>query len=150
MQFCYLLIRIAFVNPLWFFCITELHAGLSKLSVFLQNTLPKECLSSEAEFCRKECLTIVERMNDFLKNPKNNNHKDNMLLNAGLSISSQSLNEANEFNGVSTEKIPRSGSLPDISSYQSENYEEWQVTTTLKVCFIIFSLGYSLMSQTYM
>ncbi|XP_068754571.1 uncharacterized protein [Montipora capricornis] len=112
---------------------TELHSGLSKLSVFLQNTLPKECLSSEAEFCRKECLTIVERMNDFLKNPKNNNHKDNMLLNAGLSISSQSLDEANEFNGVSTEKIPRSGSLPDIySSYQSENYEEWQVTTTLK------------------
>ncbi|XP_068754572.1 uncharacterized protein [Montipora capricornis] len=113
--------------------LVELHSGLSKLSVFLQNTLPKECLSSEAEFCRKECLTIVERMNDFLKNPKNNNHKDNMLLNAGLSISSQSLDEANEFNGVSTEKIPRSGSLPDIySSYQSENYEEWQVTTTLK------------------
>ncbi|XP_068699292.1 uncharacterized protein [Montipora foliosa] len=113
--------------------LVELHAGLSKLSVFLQNTLPKESLSSEAEFCRKECLTILERMNDFLKNPKNNNHKDNMLLNAGLSISSQSLDEANEFNGVSTEKIPRSGSLPDIySSYQSENYEEWQVTTTLK------------------
>ena len=71
-------------------------------------------------------------MNNSLNNMKNNNLKDGSLLNAGLSLSSQSLNETNEFNGISEEGIPRSESLPDMSS--CENSETWQASRTKKVC----------------
>lgn len=74
---------------------------------------------------------------------KNNNLKDSSLLNAGLSLSSQSLDETNEFNGIGEEGIPRSGSLPDMSSCgQSENSEPWQASRTKKVCISIFFYFY--------
>ena len=114
---------------------TEFHAGLSKLSDFLQNILPKELLSSEADFQRKECITVVEGMNESLNNMKNNNLKGDKLLNAGLSVSSHSINDTNYINGTGEERIPRSGSLPDISNSQSENSEDWQTNRTTKVCF---------------
>lgn len=70
---------------------------------------------------------------------KNNNLKDDSLLNAGLSLSSQSLNETNDINGISEEGIPRSESLPDMSSCgQSENSETWQASKTKKVCISDF------------
>lgn len=72
---------------------------------------------------------------------KNNNLRDDSLLNAGLSLSSQSLNETSEFNGIGEEGIPRSGSLPDMSSYgQSEDSEFWQTSRTKKVCIFSFFL----------
>ena len=79
-------------------------------------------------------------MNNSLNNMKNNNVKDDSLLNAGLSVSSQSLDETSDLNGIVEDGIPRSGSLPDISSYgQSEDSESWQVSKTKKVCtFNIF------------
>ncbi|XP_074627421.1 uncharacterized protein LOC141885401 isoform X5 [Acropora palmata] len=55
-----------------------------------------------------------------------------MLLNAGLSLSSQSLHYENEINGSSEERITRSGSLPDIPTCQVENSKEWQATRALK------------------
>lgn len=69
---------------------------------------------------------------------KNNNLKDEKLLNAGLSVSSQSLNDTNEFNGITEEGLPRSGSLPDIPTSQLENSYEWQVTRATKVCYILW------------
>ena len=68
---------------------------------------------------------------------KNNNLKQDTLLNAGLSVSSQSLNDTNEFNSINGAEvgIPRSGSLPDISNSQSENSEDWPATRTKKVGF---------------
>ena len=67
----------------------------------------------------------------------NNNLKEDSLLNAGLSISSQSLNDTNnEFDGIGEEGIPRSGSLPDMSCYgQSEDAETWQASGKKKVHF---------------
>lgn len=117
------------------FSFTEFHTGLSKISAFLHNTLPKEPLSPEAELHRKECITIVEGMSNSLNNMKNNNVKEDKLLNAGLSVSSQSLNDTNDFYDIAEETIPRSGSLPDIPTCQLENSEEWQATRALKVCF---------------
>ena len=77
-------------------------------------------------------------MNNSLNNMKNNNFKDGSLLNAGLSLSSQSLDATNEFDGISEEGIPRSESLPDMSSCdQSENSETWQISRTKKVCISI-------------
>ena len=65
--------------------------------------------------------------------------RDDSLLNTGLSLSSQSLNDTSAFNGVGEEGIPRSGSLPDMSSYgQSENSDSWQ-TRTKKVCIFYFN-----------
>lgn len=126
------------------FYFTEFQTGLSKLSIFLQNILLKESLSCEADTHRKECITLVEGMNNSLNNMKNNNLKDGSLLNAGLSLSSQSLNETNEFNGISEEGIPRSESLPDMSSCgQSENSETWQASRTKKVCMSILFLLWS-------
>ena len=119
------------------FFVTEIHTALSKLSVFLQNTLPKESLSPDAEFCRKECVSVVERITYFLNSSKNNSHTDKMLLNAGLSLSSQSLHDENEINGSSEERITRSGSLPDIQTCQVENSKEWQATRALKVHTIV-------------
>ena len=118
-----------------FLSFTEFHTGLYKLSAFLHNTLPKESLSPEAELHRTECITIVEGMSNSLNNMKNNNLKEDKLLNAGLSVSSQSLDDTYmyEFNGG--EGIPRSGSLPDIPTCQLENSEEWQASRALKVCF---------------
>ncbi|XP_078372679.1 uncharacterized protein LOC144656323 isoform X3 [Oculina patagonica] len=76
-------------------------------------------------------------MNNSLNNMKNNNLRDDSLLNAGLSLSSQSLNETSEFNGIGEEGIPRSGSLPDMSSYgQSENSESWQTGRTKKGSYL--------------
>lgn len=121
------------INDVFFF--TGFRTGLSKISAFLHNTLPKEPLSPEAELHRKECVTIVEGMSNSLNNMKNNNLKEDKLLNAGLSVSSQSLNGTNEFNDIVEEGIPRSGSLPDIPTCQLENSEEWQATRALKVCF---------------
>ena len=118
------------------FYFTEFQAGFSKLGIFLQNILLKESLSCEADTHRKECITLVEGMNNSLNNMKNNNLKDGSLLNAGLSLSSQSLNETNEFNGISEEGIPRSESLPDMSS--CENSETWQASKTKKVCISTF------------
>ena len=92
----------------------------------------KESLSCEADTSRKECISLVEGMNNSLNNMRNNNLKDGSLLNAGLSLSTQSLNETNEFNGVSEEGIPRSESLPDMSS--CENSETCQASRTKKVC----------------
>ena len=81
----------------------------------------------------------MEGMNNSLNNMKNNNLRDDSLLNAGLSLSSQSLNETSEFNGIAEEGIPRSGSLPDMSSYgQSDNSESWQASRTKKVCIFSF------------
>lgn len=72
-------------------------------------------------------------MNSSLNNMRNNNLKEGKLLNAGLSVSNQSLNDSSEFkNGVREEGIPRSGSLPEIN--QSDNLEDWQGTRTTKVC----------------
>lgn len=119
------------------FFVTEFHTALSKLSVFLQNTLPKESLSPDAEFCRKECVSVVERITYFLNSSKNNSLTDKMLLNAGLSLSSQSLHDENEINCSSEERITRSGSLPDIPTYQVENSNEWQATRALKVHTIV-------------
>ena len=120
------------------FYFTEFQTGLSKLSIFLQNILLKESLSCEADTHRKECIILVEGMNNSLNNMKNNNLKDGSLLNAGLSLSSQSLHESNGFNGISEEGIPRSESLPDMSSCgQSEDSETWQASRTKKVCICI-------------
>ena len=79
-------------------------------------------------------------MNNSLNNMKNNNLKDDSLLNAGLSLSSQSLNETYiDVIGISEEGIPRSESLPDMSSCgQSENSETWQASRTKKVCISDF------------
>ena len=77
-------------------------------------------------------------MNSSLNNMRNNNLKEGKLLNAGLSVSNQSLNDTSEFkNGVREEGIPRSGSLPEIN--QSDNLEDWQATRTTKVCDYLIS-----------
>ena len=95
--------------------------------------MSKESLSAEADEQRKECITVVEGMNSSLNNMRNNNLKEGKLLNAGLSVSNQSLNDTSDFkNGVREEGIPRSGSLPEIN--QSDNLEDWQATRTTKVC----------------
>ena len=75
-------------------------------------------------------------MNDSLNNMKSNNLKEGKLRNTGLSVSSQSLNDTSECNGIYEEGIPRSGSLPDMSIGQSENSEYWQATRTTKVCVL--------------
>lgn len=95
--------------------------------------MSKESLSAEADEQRKECVTVVEGMNSSLNNMRNNNLKEGKLLNAGLSVSNQSLNDTSDFkNGVREEGIQRSGSLPEIN--QSDNLEDWQATRTTKVC----------------
>ena len=115
------------------FASTDFHSGLSKIAIFLQNVLVKEPLSAEAEKCRKDCITHVEGMNNVLNSMKINNLKEGHLLNAGLSISSQSLNNTDEF-GLSEEGISRSGSLPDMTISHSENSESWTTSgTTVKV-----------------
>ena len=120
-----------FLAFLFFF--SEFQARLSKISVFLESTLPKESLSAKADEQRKECITFVEGMNSSLNNMRNNNLKEGKLLNAGLSVSNQSLNDSSDFkNGVREEGIQRSGSLPEIN--QSDNLEDWQGTRTTKVC----------------
>lgn len=120
-----------FLAFIYFF--SEFQARLSKISVFLESTLSKESLSAEADEQRKECITVVEGMNSSLNNMRNNNLKEGKLLNAGLSVSNQSLNDTSDFkNGVREEGIQRSGSLPEIN--QSDNLEDWQANRTTKVC----------------
>ena len=120
-----------FLAFIYFF--SEFQARLSKISVFLESTLSKESLSAEADEQRKECITVVEGMNSSLNNMRNNNLKEGKLLNAGLSVSNQSLNDTSDFkNGVREEGIQRSGSLPEIN--QSDDLEDWQATRTTKVC----------------
>lgn len=113
--------------------ILEFQAGLSKLSFFLQNTLSNESLSSEADVHKQECVTLVEGMISSLNNMKNSNMKDDNLLNNGLSVSSQSLDETYDLNGIADQGIPRSGSLPDMSTYmQPEDLGNWQASKTKK------------------
>ena len=121
---------------------SEFQARLSKISVFLESTLSKESLSAEADEQRKECITVVEGMNSSLNNMRNNNLKEGKLLNAGLSVSNQSLNDTSDFkNGVREEGIQRSGSLPEIN--QSDNLEDWQATRTTKVCGYLIKIVFS-------
>lgn len=113
--------------------ILEFQAGLSKLNFFLQNTLSNESLSSEADVHKQECVTLVEGMISSLNNMKNSNMKDDNLLNNGLSVSSQSLDETYDLNGIADQGIPRSGSLPDMSTYmQPEDLGNWQASKTKK------------------
>lgn len=113
--------------------ILEFQAGLSKLNIFLQNTLSNEFLSSEADVHKKECVTLVEGLINSLNNMKNSNIKDENLLNGRLSISSLSLDETNDSNGITDQGIPRSGSLPDMSSYvQPEDSGNWQASKSKK------------------
>ena len=129
---------VKFTDPFFAFFFSEFQAQLSKISVFLESTLPKESLSAEADEQRKECITVVEGMNSSLNNMRNNNLKEGKLLNAGLSVSNQSLNDTSDFkNGVREEGIQRSGSLPEIN--QSDNLEDWQATRTTKVCGYLFN-----------
>lgn len=104
------------------------------MNFFLQNTLSNESLSSEADVHKQECVTLVEGMISSLNNMKNSNMKDDNLLNNGLSVSSQSLDETYDLSGIADQGIPRSGSLPDMSNYmQPEDLGNWQASKTKKV-----------------